>query len=328
MKKYWKTALIAPFILSGFIFQSCSNDEDEGEVKQLYYLSSDVATSFPVVMEVSLLDNTIGGTRTQYYVVAKSTMRVDADVKLNLAQENALVDAYNKENNKEYAVVPEGTFTLSSQALTIKAGNNFSSDTLYISPENLSNLEETKTYLLPITLKEADNSGTISSNRNTIYFVLSKKDIKVSTNKPATWVALERSTWTATASDQYAENYTADKAIDGSASLSWFTYIEESAWWAAEWETPETVVGISISRQGAFGSSYNLKTFSVSYKKQGDTDWQTLEDIITLNSSSSYRPQYTAFSSALENIVAFRVNVQTPAQGSYTGIGELNLYKK
>ena len=104
--------------------------------------------------------------------------------------------------------------------------------------------------------------------------------------------------------------------------------LDEPGWWASEWTEPVTVVGISIKRQNAYSYQYNLVSFSVEYKKKGDTEWRSLEGEVTLNKSQLYAPQYTMFSSVLENIVAFKLNVLEPGIGSYTGIGELNLFKK
>ncbi len=330
MKTYWKTALRTALILSGAIFiQSCSND-DEVELKQLYYLSSEPAATLKTSQfELSLLDNTLSGMRTGYYVVGKSTMRADKDVKLHVEQDNSLAESYNAEHKTKHETVPEGAFTFSTRELTIKAGDNFSSDTLHVSVSDLSKLEASKTYVLPITLKSSDG-GAVSANLNTVYFVLSKKEVKISTKQPASWEAIDRSTWKATASYVLDDNTSADKAIDGQNYTSWFAWAGEPCWWASEWETPVTAVGISITRQASYGSIYNLKRFSVSYKKPGNADWQNLEGDITLNTGTSYQPQYAALGSVLEGIVGIRINVLDPEQNenNFTGIGELNLFEK
>jgi len=328
MKKYWKTALRTALIVSGAIFiQSCSND-DEVEVKQLYYLSSEPASILkPSQFELSLLDNTLSGERSGYYVVGKSTMRADKDVKLRVEQDNSLAESYNAEHKTKHETVPEGAFTFSTRELTIKAGDNFSSDTLRVSISDLSKLEASKTYVLPITLKSSEG-GVVSANRNTVYFVFSKKEIRISNKKPASWVALERKDWEVTASDDFGKDYSPAKAVDGDATSSWFLGMEKPGWWAAEWTEPATVVGISIQRQNAYSSQYNLVSFSVEYKKKGDTEWTKFEGNVTLNKSNLYAPQYTMFTSAIENIVAFKINILEPGQGHYTGISELNLFEK
>ena len=327
MKTYLKTALRAALIVSGAIFiQSCS-DDDEAEVKQLYYLSSEpAATLKPSQFELSLLDNTLGGERTGYYVVGKSTMRADKNVKLRVEQDNSLVESYNAEHKTSHEAVPEGTFAFSTRELTIKAGDNFSSDTLYVSVSDLSKLEASKTYVLPITLKSSDD-GAVSVNRSTVCFVLSKKEFRISTKKPASWEAIDRSAWKATASYTYETN-SAEKAIDDKNYTYWFAWTGERCWWAAEWETPVTAIGISVIPRTYYGVEYNLKRFSVSYKKTGTDAWQTLEGDIVLNSSTAWQPQYAAFSSVLEGITGIRINVLEPGNDDYIGMSELNLFGK
>ena len=328
MKTYLKTALRTVLIVSGAIFiQSCS-DDDEVEVKQLYYLSSEpAATLKPSQFELSLLDNTLVGERTGYYVVGKSTMRAAKDVKLHVVQDNLLAESYNAKHKTKHETVPEGAFSFSTRELTIKAGDNFSSDTLRISASDLSKLEASKTYVLPIALKSSDG-GAVSANRNTICFVFSKEETRISTKKPASWIELERGDWTVTASDDYGEYYSPAKAVDGDGASCWFLGMDSPGWWAAEWTEPATVVGISIQRQNAYHHRYNLVSFSVDYKKKGDVEWRSLEGNVMLNETHLYAPQYTMFGSVLEDIVAFKLNVLEPGVGDYTGIGELNLFKK
>ena len=150
MKKYWKLMLMAVGMSAAFTLASCNDDKDV-VIDQIYYISTDPsATTYPTTFSVSLVDNSVAG-RPFFYVVGKSTMRVDRNTTLRVEEDSKLVEKYNETYGKKYLPFPEGTYSFSTNEVTINQGDNFSSDTIFISFSNWDKLSKIDKYLLPVS---------------------------------------------------------------------------------------------------------------------------------------------------------------------------------
>lgn len=106
MKKYWKLMLMAVGMSAAFTLASCNDDKDV-VIDQIYYISTDPsATTYPTTFSVSLVDNSVAG-RPFFYVVGKSTMRVDRNTTLRVEEDSKLVEKYNETYGKKYLPFPE-----------------------------------------------------------------------------------------------------------------------------------------------------------------------------------------------------------------------------
>lgn len=327
MKKYLKLILMAACMIGSFSLASC--DDDDTTVNQIYYISTEpAATSFPTVCAYSLVDKVISDGRTSFYIVGKSTMRADRDVKLDIEQTSGLVEEYNQANNKKYLALPEEAYSFSANNVTIKSGENFSSDTIFISLKNIDKLSPTDQYLLPVSLKSTSDNGMISSNERVIYFIIYLDPSPVGNNKPISWKALDRSNWEVDCSYVYGNNDPLF-AIDDNISTTWFAYgviNADECWWSTVLDAPVKLVGFSITRQSAFGASYNVKQATVKVKANGETEWTDYSGTFKFNTFNGSDAQYAIFSPAIENVKEFRIDIALP--NSFTGFAELNLYKE
>ena len=103
MKKYWKLMLMAVGMSAAFTLASCNDDKDV-VIDQIYYISTDPsATTYPTTFSVSLVDNSVAG-RPFFYVVGKSTMRVDRNTTLRVEEDSKLVEKYNETYGKKYTI--------------------------------------------------------------------------------------------------------------------------------------------------------------------------------------------------------------------------------
>ena len=330
MKKYWKLMLLTACMFGAFTLASC-NDDDDATVDQIYYISTDPsATTYPTTFSLSLVDNSVG-VPSFFYIVGKSTMRVGQNTTLSIEEDRSLIEAYNKTNGKEYLPLPEDTYSFSTNQVTITSGENFSSDTIFVSFKNWDKLSKTDKYILPVSLKSISDNGVISANKNVIYFIADFSTNNVGYHKPAGWKAIDRTNWIVDYSYAYNDDeagYGGQLAIDDDISTAWFSWGVANAgecWWSATLDTPATLTGLSITRQIDFGDSYNVKAIQVKVKKEGDTEW-TEGGSFQLGSFDGNAPQYVLFTPALENVKEFRVDITSPT--NFAGFAELNLYKQ
>ena len=226
MKKYWKLMLMAVGMSAAFTLASCNDDKDV-VIDQIYYISTDPsATTYPTTFSVSLVDNSVAG-RPFFYVVGKSTMRVDRNTTLRVEEDSKLVEKYNETYGKKYLPFPEGTYSFSTNEVTINQGDNFSSDTIFISFSNWDKLSKIDKYLLPVSLKAVDDKGAVSMDRNLIYFIADFSTTNTGYNKPAAWKPLDRTDWDVSFSYAYGYDeaqFGGRLAVDGDVSTTWFTW--------------------------------------------------------------------------------------------------------
>ena len=329
MKKYWKLMLMAVGMSAAFTLASCNDDKDV-VIDQIYYISTDPsATTYPTTFSVSLVDNSVAG-RPFFYVVGKSTMRVDRNTTLRVEEDSKLVEKYNETYGKKYLPFPEGTYSFSTNEVTINQGDNFSSDTIFISFSNWDKLSKIDKYLLPVSLKAVDDKGAVSMDRNLIYFIADFSTTNTGYNKPAAWKPLDRTDWDVSFSYAYGYDeaqFGGRLAVDGDVSTTWFTWGVVSAgecWWATTLPAPTHLTGFSLTRQTTFGSSYNVREAKVKVKKEGDTEW-TEAGLFRFGSFKGNDPQYAVFIPAVENVKEFRIDIVSPAY--FTGFAELDLYQ-
>lgn len=109
---------------------------------------------------------------TSYPVSVTSSALATSDFDVNVAVDPTALDAYNQQNNSKYVILPEGSYKLSADHMTIKANSNTS---LPISVQLLSldNFEEGVTYCLPLSLQSTSNGmGILPTSKN--MFVIMK----------------------------------------------------------------------------------------------------------------------------------------------------------
>lgn len=92
----------------------------------------------------------------------------DKDIKVTVAVNNAAIAAYNADTTKpDFDRLPDSTFRIGNPIVTVKAGQNFSEDIIVI--YNPRKIDNSKLYLLPISIVDAQGVK-FSSNNSTIYY--------------------------------------------------------------------------------------------------------------------------------------------------------------
>jgi hypothetical protein len=104
-------------------------------------------------------------------VTASTQVTSSHKIKVRLAPE--LLDAYNKANGKNYKLVPEGSYHLSSDETVIDKGENVS-EPLVFQVLSTDSFEEGFTHCMPITITNVEGGMEVLETSRTVYVVLEK----------------------------------------------------------------------------------------------------------------------------------------------------------
>ena len=89
----------------------------------------------------------------------------------------------------------------------------------------------------------------------TVYIRIYTSVLYTSYTKPGNWSAVDRSAWSVSCSNVYADDdakYGAHLAIDGEINTTWFTWGVANAgecWWNTVLDRPVTLTGFSVTKQ-------------------------------------------------------------------------------
>ncbi|MGC4037736.1 MAG: DUF1735 domain-containing protein [Chitinophagaceae bacterium] len=114
-------------------------------------------------------------------VVLTRAVQSNVQVTAKINTDSSARIAYNTQYLETFELLPIGSCTLvNNGVVTIKSGNTQSSDSVTVHFTDFSNVDISKTYLLPITLESATGGVDVSDARNTMYVVVSFLNISVS----------------------------------------------------------------------------------------------------------------------------------------------------
>lgn len=143
-------------LLSTAFFNSCSDDDGTFDNK-LFNSSAPMSTTF---LKPGLIEN-------EQYIEASIAQPVDYDVTVSYKADETLVDTYNKAYYDNAIMMPSGTYDIPKPSLTIPAGSVVSTK-LAIKFSKLNELDTKQTYVLPVTISEA-NIDVLNSAKTTYY---------------------------------------------------------------------------------------------------------------------------------------------------------------
>lgn len=155
-----KYFLLPALVLATASFSACSDDEEydfPGDSRTLVY-ALDFSGSYKVVQTPA---GAMGAMSVP--VTAKINGRSTSDIKVVVAVDNSLIDAYNEENGTSYLPLPAEALVLDKTELTIPAGEMMSADTVTVSltdnQEILKTLNDDNGYIIPVRLASVSGGG-------------------------------------------------------------------------------------------------------------------------------------------------------------------------
>lgn len=167
MKIYRLIFLSVIVVLSvSLVVLSCKKDNNSAKNQNAVFLAP-VANGSIVAMKTLLFSTT----PYKFEFSAALLNATNVDVKVNVAIDSSMVAYFNSMENKNYRVLPAGSYSLDSSTMTITA-NSKASASNHVSV-NTSLLQFDKQYLLPIKVSSV-SSAQIANNQalSAKYFVI------------------------------------------------------------------------------------------------------------------------------------------------------------
>lgn len=227
-------------ILCGvLILNSCSEPYAESiELERFMFLSLSGATDGPIEQTISLEEPFTYPVSVSY---GGTTNYEQGDISVNLVVDNALVDQYNEANRTNYLALPDGSWSLDKNTITIPNGNRISDNvTVTVQPSKVDFAHE---YLLPVTIQSATGDKIpVNEELKTTYLVI-KGDVEL--------LPLEN-LWTVHGSSSvWQEGYGVENAYDGNRNSYWHTALTGMPqWFAVNMNGYKLVEGFSwVNRQ-------------------------------------------------------------------------------
>lgn len=103
---------------------------------------------------------------------ATSSQLAKNDVKIEIATVPALVTQYNELTGRNYSALPEGSYRLEANTVTIAQGTNISNK-INFNVLSIKDLKDGVSYLMPITIKSADGMSILEASK-TLYVIINK----------------------------------------------------------------------------------------------------------------------------------------------------------
>lgn len=108
-----------------------------------------------------------------YPIIINCTGTVKEDVKVKIAVDNSLVEAYNKKHTAAYGALPAEDIELSTDEVLIPAGKA-SSNIAKITLKSFENFKDGTTYVIPVSIVSSDSDIEILDAERTIYLRISR----------------------------------------------------------------------------------------------------------------------------------------------------------
>ncbi len=122
-----------------------------------------------------LVKFSVEDTPSTYALTAQTTQKAESDIKVKFSIDNSLVESYNAKNRASYFAVPEGTVELDNSEVTISKGSALSS-TAQVKVVSTEGWDDSRTYVIPVTIKSASNTSgeSVIEASRTIYLRVSR----------------------------------------------------------------------------------------------------------------------------------------------------------
>lgn len=163
MNKFFNYILCSALAISLF---SCNNESEDDLLESKVYFES-------TKIKIDATDEGL-----TYDLQSRLSTQSSSDVTVNYVVGDANdVEAFNKLNITEYVALDASFVKLSASSVTITAGNVYSSP-IKVSVDASANIEEGKTYVIPIKIQ---SSSLPTINRSDIAYLLISKPVQITT---------------------------------------------------------------------------------------------------------------------------------------------------
>ncbi|MDR2384662.1 MAG: discoidin domain-containing protein [Tannerella sp.] len=250
------------------------------------------------------------------------TTPFSTEIVAEIGVDNSLIPAYNTANNTDYAVIPEGCYSLERTSLSIAAGK-FVSEPFRLTVKNTDKLESDKIYLLPITVKTltAPEEMPLNEDYKTTYLIISSQIVHFDeTLDKSNWEVIE-------ASSVWTDGYETNRMLDGDRSTYWHSALNGMPqWFVVDMKGPKRIKGFYFVHRQETSQTSTPKT--VKFEVSMDAlNWTTAFETDDFDQSK------LRIEVPLNNTIGgaryFRFTCnKTVSEASYTYVAEIGAYSE
>src|SRR5262245_8174195 len=180
-KLLFRTLQLSLILLT--VFGSCKKDELNSKELLVFVKGEYGSTNNTITAALTRTPNDVWGLKS-FEIPTYATREVAADIAVYIYPDDRFVAQYNQANGTNYLMLPANTYRVTNDYMhTIRAGGT-TSDPIKIEITNATALNDTKGYVLPLTvtkLDTKDKGATISANQATVFLTIPYKYTNVDT---------------------------------------------------------------------------------------------------------------------------------------------------
>ena len=288
MKNRKKLFYIGMFAICMLGFTACGDDETYdvyGDPYNKVYIFDNSKEYKIVQTPISTVSN------VDFTWEARCSKKASGDIRITVAVDNSLIDAYNEEHDTEFEALPVEAVVLENAEMTIPAGEMVVADAVHLKLTDdanvLSTLKSEKGYIVPLRLVSAEGGNSqLSTNMLMLSFltitVLEDNMNHEATQYIGTGTLVEDQTgWTATTNGTVQSWFDPIESIfDGNGeTCCYITNRSGNLWLDVDMGKPYFFDGIRMVSSSYYGDSGSfLAGMTVSTSDNG-TDWKAQGEI-------------------------------------------------
>ncbi|MCA5005097.1 discoidin domain-containing protein [Sphingobacterium bovistauri] len=252
----------------------------------------------------------------------KISTRVSKDIAIELEDLSSKqsIEEYNSKSGGNYIALPKDSYSLkTSVSFPANETNNNIKSVFVIN--DYSKIDESKSYILPLKIKNLNNSPTY-------YIRIWRNDI-INDNEKINGNPINKKDWSIQVSSEYNQNSLKERAIDNNNTTTWSSKTTPKPHWLIlDLGKIHSIKGFEIVPNYTYRTE-NILEMDI-YSSNDNINW-TYQGIyigsLTSSSSSSSSPdfKYFSFRNKVNNrYFKFVINKHT---ANYTGLNEISAYE-
>ncbi|WP_277131943.1 MULTISPECIES: BT_3987 domain-containing protein [Bacteroides] len=288
MKNRKNLFYIGMFAICVLGFAACGDDETYdvyGDPYNRVYILDNSKEYKIVQTPVSTVSN------VDFTWEARCSKKASGDIRVTVAVDNSLIDAYNEEHDTEFEALPVEAVVLENAEMTIPAGEMVVADAVHLKLTDdanvLSTLKSAKGYIIPLRLVSAEGGNSQLSTNMLAPSFLTITVTEDNMNHEAiqytgtgTLVA-DQTGWTATTNGTVQSWYDPIESIfDGNGET--YCYISNRSgdlWLDVDMGKPYSFDGIRMMSSSYYGDSGSFSAGMTVSTSDNGTDWKAQGEI-------------------------------------------------
>ena len=288
MKSRKNLFYIGMFAICVLGFAACGDDETYdvyGDPYNRVYILDNSKEYKIVQTPVSTVSN------VDFTWEARCSKKASGDIRVTVAVDNSLIDAYNEEHDTEFEALPVEAVVLENAEMTIPAGEMVVADAVHLKLTDdanvLSTLKSAKGYIIPLRLVSAEGGNSQLSTNMLAPSFLTITVTEDNMNHEAIQytgtgaLVADQTGWTATTNGTVQSWYDPIESIfDGNGET--YCYISNRSgdlWLDVDMGKPYSFDGIRMMSSSYYGDSGSFSAGMTVSTSDNGTDWKAQGEI-------------------------------------------------